>query len=98
MGDQRPFSSKATLRAAPSVSSPMRAKAVVQRDSRRAGTKRKGDGKGAAGNAEKKPKMSFCFGYQEGVCEKGDSCRFLHRCSVCYSKDHGSQDPACKGE
>ena len=63
------------------------------------GKKRKGDGKGnGAPGDSKKAKMSFCFGFQEGACDKGDGCRFLHRCSVCYSKEHGSGDPNCKGE
>ena len=63
------------------------------------GKKRKGDGKTNGAPADsKRPKMSFCFGFQEGSCDKGDGCRFLHRCSTCYSKEHGSGDPNCKGE
>ena len=63
------------------------------------GKKRKGDGKGnGAVGDNKKPKMSFCSGFQEGSCDKGDSCRFLHRWMTCYSKDHGAGDPECKGE
>ena len=61
--------------------------------------KRKGDSKGDNGKGDsKRPKMSFCFAWQEGNCNKGDNCRFLHKCSTCFSKEHGCQDASCPGE